>query len=87
MAGGPNAEGKGFVPNISQHPTDGLGKWSLRDLELLLENGSTPAGGNVADEMEEVVGNTSRLTPEDRRAMALYLKQLPAVASQRPPRK
>jgi mono/diheme cytochrome c family protein len=83
MAGGPNAEGKGFVPNITQHPTDGLGKWTLKDIELLLENGSTPAGGFVADEMEEVVANTSRLTAEDRRAMALYLKQIAPIASQR----
>lgn len=87
MAGGPNAEGKGFVPNITQHPTDGLGKWTLRDIELLLENGSTQAGGFVTDEMEEVVLNTSRLSAEDRRAMAVYLKQIPAVASQRAPRK
>lgn len=83
MAGGPNAEGKGFVPNITQHPTDGLGQWTLKDIELLLENGSTPAGGFVADEMEEVVGNTSRLSAEDRRAMALYLKQIAPIASQR----
>lgn len=87
MAGGPNAEGKGFVPNITQHPTDGLGQWTLKDLELLLENGGTPAGGVVADEMEEVVLNTSRLSAEDRRAMALYLKQIAPIASQRSPRK
>lgn len=87
MAGGPNAEGKGFVPNITQHPADGLGRWTLRDLELLLENGGTPAGGFVADEMEEVVQNTSRLSREDRHAMAVYLKQLPAIPSQRTDRK
>ena len=87
MAGGPNAEGKGFVPNITQHPSDGLGKWTLRDIELLLENGSTPAGGYVADEMEEVVKNTSRLSREDRHAMAVYLKQIPAMPSQRSDRK
>lgn len=87
MAGGPNAEGKGFVPNITQHPSDGLGKWTLRDIEWLLENGGTPAGGYVADEMEEVVKNTSRLSQEDRHAMAVYLKQIPAIPSQRTDRK
>jgi mono/diheme cytochrome c family protein len=87
MAGGPNAEGKGFVPNITQHPEDGLGKWTIRDLELLLENGGTPAGGFVADEMEDVVANTARLTPEDRHAMAVYLKQIPPAPSQRSDRK
>jgi mono/diheme cytochrome c family protein len=86
MAGGPNAEGKGFVPNITQHPRDGLGPWSIRDLELLLENGGTPSGGFVADEMEEVVLNTSRLSAQDRNAMAVYLKQIAPLPSQRPSR-
>jgi mono/diheme cytochrome c family protein len=83
MAGGPNAEGKGFVPNITQNERDGLGQWSIRDLELLLENGSTPAGGYVADDMEEVITNTSRLTAQDRHAMAVYLKQIAPLPSQR----
>jgi mono/diheme cytochrome c family protein len=86
MAGGPNAEGKGFVPNITQHPRDGLGQWSIRDLEALLENGGTPSGGYVADEMEEVVLNTSRLSAQDRNAMAVYLKQIAPLPSQRAPR-
>jgi mono/diheme cytochrome c family protein len=87
MAGGPNAEGKGFVPNITQHPKDGLGAWSLKDIESLLEKGGTPAGGFVGDEMEDVVANTSRLSAEDRRAMALYLKQIPPAPSIRTDRK
>jgi mono/diheme cytochrome c family protein len=77
MAGGPNAEGKGFVPNISQHPADGLGDWSVRDFEILLTDGGTPAGAYVADEMADVVKNTAKASAEDRRAMAEYLKSLP----------
>ncbi len=83
MAGGPNAEGKGFVPNITQHPKDGLADWSVRDFELLLENGGTPAGATVADEMEDVVANTARLSAADRRAMAEYLKLLPPKEGRR----
>jgi mono/diheme cytochrome c family protein len=86
MAGGPNPEGKGFIPNISQHPKDGLGEWSIKDLEYLLKAGGTPAGGNVADEMEDVVGNTSKLSDDDRRAMAEYLKSLPPREGRRPPK-
>ncbi len=86
MAGGPNPEGKGFIPNISQHPKDGLGDWSIKDLEYLLKAGGTPAGGFVADEMEDVVANTARLSDADRRAMAEYLKSLPPVAGRRAPR-
>ncbi len=86
MAGGPNPEGKGFIPNISQHPRDGLGDWSLKDFEYLLKAGGTPAGATVADEMEDVVGNTSKLSDDDRRAMAEYLKSLPPKEGRRPPK-
>lgn len=84
MAGGPNAEGKGFVPNISQHPTDGVGEWSVKDFEFLLLRGDLPAGAAVGDEMADVVLNTGKLSPDDRRAMAEYLKTLPAKVSDRP---
>ncbi len=86
MAGGPNPEGKGFIPNISQHPKDGLGDWSVKDFEYLLKSGGIPAGGNVSDEMEDVVGNTSKLSDDDRRAMAEYLKSLPPKEGRRPPK-
>lgn len=84
MAGGPNPAGAGFVPNITQHPQDGLADWTPRDFELLLKDGGTPAGGTVADEMEDVVANTSRLTDADRSAMAIYLKSLPPKPGRRP---
>ncbi|MEQ1647954.1 MAG: cytochrome c [Hyphomicrobiaceae bacterium] len=84
MAGGPNPEGKGFIPNISQHTADGLGEWSVKDLEYLLQAGGTPAGGTVADEMADVVLNTAKLSADDRRAMAEYLKTLPPRAGRAP---
>lgn len=83
-AGGPDATGKGYVPNISQHPADGLADWSVADFEMLLKDGGTPSGGFVADEMADVVKNTAKLSAEDRRAMAEYLKALPARAGRRP---
>jgi mono/diheme cytochrome c family protein len=85
-AGGPDPEGKGFIPNITQHPTDGLGNWRVSDFEDLLKTGGLPAGGTVSDEMEDVVANTSRLSDEDRRAMAEYLKTLPPREGRRPPK-
>ncbi|MGL5138629.1 MAG: c-type cytochrome, partial [Beijerinckiaceae bacterium] len=84
MAGGPTPDGKGFVPNISQHPADGLADWSVKDFEYMLKSGATPAGGTVADEMEDVIGNTSRLSDEDRSAMSEYLKSLPPKPGRRP---
>jgi hypothetical protein len=32
--------------------------------------------------MEEVVGGTSKLTPDDRAAIAAYLKSLPPIPTQ-----
>jgi mono/diheme cytochrome c family protein len=84
MAGGPNPAGTGFVPNITQHPQDGLADWSVRDFELMLKDGGTPAGGMVADEMADVVANTAKLADADRKAMAEYLKSLPPKPGRRP---
>jgi mono/diheme cytochrome c family protein len=76
MAGGPDAEGKSFVPNITPH-ADGLAKWSAKDIEYMLETGFTPENDVVGSSMAEVIPNTSKLSAEDRRAMAAYLKSLP----------
>lgn len=83
FAGGPDPEGKGFIPNITSH-ADGLAKWSQKDIEYLLETGFTPDSDSVGSSMADVIENTSRLSPEDRRAMAVYLKSLPARPGKRP---
>lgn len=82
FAGGPNPEGEGWVPNITQ---ERLGTWSLGDIEYLLETGNTPEGDTVGGSMGKVVANTSQLGAADRKAMAAYLKSLPAVAGPKRP--
>jgi mono/diheme cytochrome c family protein len=65
------------APNITPHPT-GLGSWSIEDITTLLKDGQTPDFDWVGSGMGEVVNNsTSKLTDEDRRAIAVYLKSLP----------
>ncbi len=81
FAGGPNPEGKGFVPNITQK---GLGDWSEKDIAYFLESGLLPDGDSAGGSMASVIKNTAQLSPEDRAAMAVYLKSLPAVDG--PPR-
>jgi mono/diheme cytochrome c family protein len=76
FAGGPNPEGKGWVPNITQK---GLAKWSADDIEYLLETGMLPDGDSVGSSMTAVVRHTSKLTKEDRAAIATYIKSLPPV--------
>jgi mono/diheme cytochrome c family protein len=79
FAGGPDPEGKSYIPNITPH-ADGLASWSQKDLEYMLETGFSTSGFTVGSGMDKVIENTSRLSAADRRAMALYLKALPARA-------
>jgi mono/diheme cytochrome c family protein len=77
FAGGPNPEGKGFVPNITPHPK-GIGGWSKGEIADLLDSGMTPEGDFVGSSMTAVIRNTSKLAASDRDAMAEYLLALPA---------
>jgi len=81
FAGGPNPEGEGWVPNITQK---GLGEWSTKDVANFLKTGELPEGDNAGGLMARVIKNTSQLSAEDRAAMAEYLKSLPPVEG--PPR-
>jgi mono/diheme cytochrome c family protein len=81
FAGGPNPEGEGWVPNITQKE---LGDWSAKDIAYFLETGQTPDGDSVGGSMGRVIRNTSQLSPEDRAAIAEYIKSLPPVDG--PPR-
>jgi mono/diheme cytochrome c family protein len=81
FAGGPNPEGEGWVPNITQK---GLAEWSLKDLDYFLKTGQTPDDDSAAGAMARVIKNTSQLPDTDRAAMADYLKSLPPVEG--PPR-
>jgi mono/diheme cytochrome c family protein len=81
LAGGPNPEGEGWVPNITQK---GLGQWSEKDIAYFLETGEMPDGDSVGGSMVRVIRNISQLSAGDRAAIAEYLKSLPPVDG--PPR-
>jgi mono/diheme cytochrome c family protein len=81
FAGGPNPEGEGWVPNITQK---GLGEWSVRDIGYFLETGQMPDGDSAGGAMARVIRNISQLPAGDRAAIAEYLKSLPPVDG--PPR-
>lgn len=80
-AGDLNHAGQGTkVPNITPHPTTGIGSWTPGVYEDLLATGLTQDGDSVGGDMGEVVANsTSKLTPQDRAAMIAYLRQLPPI--------
>lgn len=85
FAGGPNPEGEGWVPNITQK---GLGEWSAKDIAYFLKTGELPDGDSVGGAMTRVIKNTSQLPDDDLAAMADYLKSLlPVDGPPRPKRK
>jgi mono/diheme cytochrome c family protein len=76
FAGGPNPEGEGWVPNITQK---GIGDWSQTDIAYFLETGQLPDGDSAGGSMVRVIRNISQLSAEDRTAIAEYIKSLPPV--------
>lgn len=84
FAGGPNPDGEGWVPNITQK---GIGSWSEKDIADFLETGDMPEGDTASGAMRPVIKNLAQLTPEDRAAMAAYLKSLPPIDGPTPPKR
>lgn len=76
LAGAENPEGEGIVPNITPGE-GGIGDWSESDIAYFLESGFTPEFDTVGGNMAPVQRNMARLRPEDRAAIAAYLKALP----------
>lgn len=68
------------VPNITPHAT-GIGDWTDDDLDTLFTIGMLPDGDFVGGGMAEVVENTEKMTPEDRKAIMIYLKSTPSITS------
>jgi mono/diheme cytochrome c family protein len=84
FSGGPNPEGEGWVPNITQK---GLSAWSEAELADFLDSGVTPNFTSVSGPMERVIKNLAQLSAADRKAMAVYLKSLPAIEGPKRPEK
>jgi len=78
FAGGRNPERKGTIPNITPSK-DGIGDWSAEDIAYLLETGNTPDFDVVGGLMASVQENMAKLKPEDRTAIAAFLKSLPPL--------
>jgi mono/diheme cytochrome c family protein len=83
FTGGPTPDDKDWVPNITQFR---LSKWSEQDIAEMLATGMTP-DDKVAGPMADVVRNTAQLTPDDRAAIAVYIKSLPPVEGYAPPKR
>jgi mono/diheme cytochrome c family protein len=78
LAGAPNPEGEGRVPNITPHK-NGLSGWDEGDIEYYLASGFTPDFDTVGGSMVKVQENMARLSAQDRAAIAAYLKSIPPL--------
>jgi mono/diheme cytochrome c family protein len=81
FAGAVDPSGVGYVPNITP---SGIGNWTEDQIVKMLTDGSTPDHGRVGSSMSDVVTNTAKLPESDRRAIAAYIKSLPARATPQP---
>ncbi|WP_313591597.1 cytochrome c [Agrobacterium cavarae] len=77
LAGGPNPEGEGTIPNITPG-SQAIGSWTVADIASYLETGFTPDFDSVGGSMVKVQQNMAKLSAEDRNAIAAYLKAIPA---------
>jgi mono/diheme cytochrome c family protein len=78
LAGAPSPEGRGRIPNITPGGKT-ISDWSAGDIEYYLESGFTPDFDTVGGTMVAVQENMAELTANDRKAIAAYLRALPAI--------
>ncbi len=80
LAGAPNPEGRGGIPNIT--PGGKTGSWSEGDLVEYFASGFTPDFDSVGGSMADVQRNLAELSDGDREAIAAYLKAIPPVGEE-----
>jgi mono/diheme cytochrome c family protein len=78
LAGAPNPEGEGRIPNITPG-SKSIGSWSEGDIVNYLQTGFTPEFDSAGGSMVEVQQNMAKLLASDREAIAAYLKAVPAI--------
>ncbi len=78
MAGAPDPSGKGQIPALTPDKLD----WSAGDIAYYLESGFTPDYDSAGGHMVAVIDNFAELSPEDRTAVAAYVKALSEPAGE-----
>ncbi len=63
--------------NLRGNAGDGLGRWSADEIAELLATGRSPHAAVLGQMGEVVAQSTQFMTPDDRSAIAAYLKSLP----------
>jgi mono/diheme cytochrome c family protein len=72
--------GQWYAPNITPHPSAGIGSWSEDELAQYLRTGRLEGKAQAAGSMAEAISfSFSHLDQADLDAIAHYIKTLPAV--------
>lgn len=72
--------GTWFAPNITSDANSGIGGWSEQEIADYMQLGRVANKAQAAGPMAEAVDHSLKhLTPEDLRAIAVYVKNVPAV--------
>jgi mono/diheme cytochrome c family protein len=70
------------APNLRSDLRTGLGAWSVEDLQAFLKSGHNDRGVAFGSMLDVVNNSTPYLSDDDTKAMAMFLKSLPATAEQ-----
>ena len=81
LSGGVIAVQDWYAPSLTSHREAGLGDWTVDEVAELLKHGVTDRYAVFGPMAEVVYDSTQHLDEADLRAMAVYLKSLPAKAS------
>jgi mono/diheme cytochrome c family protein len=65
-----------FAPNITADSRKGIGGWSVDELVSYLKTGVNPDAIATGEMTEEIVHSSSKMTDDDLKAIAVYLKSL-----------
>lgn len=71
------------APNLRGDATTGLGQWNLEEISQFLKTGHTGRATAFGSMAEVIHNSTQYLSDADRRAIAVYLKSLPADGNYR----
>ena len=72
-----------IAPNISSHPTDGIGAWNIGDFANAMQRGVSPDGRHYYPAFPYT--SYARMTPDDVADLFAFLKTVPAVEGRAEP--
>jgi mono/diheme cytochrome c family protein len=74
-----------YAPSLTENAQEGIGKWSETDVAKYLKTGKAPDNGVVVGPMQETIHDSlSKLSDQDLHAIAVYIKSVPAISSEKP---